>query len=68
MPLVQDGRLLRKNLRRQAISRDELWSELHAAGVSDLSQVKAAYVEGTGEISVIRTDGEQQKERQRQPV
>ncbi len=69
LALIRDGRLLRENLRREAITWDELWTELHAAGISELCQVKAAFIEGTGEISVIRTDGkEPAKKMKRGPV
>ncbi len=52
--LVKDGRLLRRNLRRELISEDELLSQLRLQGCDDLAAVKAAYMEGDGRISVVR--------------
>jgi uncharacterized membrane protein YcaP (DUF421 family) len=52
--LVRDGQMLRKNMRLELITKEELMSQLREQGVSDLSQVKAAYMEGDGHISVIQ--------------
>lgn len=54
LPLVQDGQLLVSNMRRELITRGELMSQLREQGVADLSQVKRAYIEGDGRISVVR--------------
>jgi uncharacterized membrane protein YcaP (DUF421 family) len=56
LPLVRDGRILRRNLAKELMTEDELKSQLRQRGVSDLSQVVAAYMEGDGHISVIRRD------------
>ena len=58
LPLVRDGRLLRRNMRRELITEDELMSQLRLQGVSDASQVAFAAMEGDGQISVIRRDGD----------
>jgi uncharacterized membrane protein YcaP (DUF421 family) len=56
--LVKDGSKLRHNMRRELITDDELMSQLREQGVDDLSQVKAVYMEGDGQFSVITTGGE----------
>jgi uncharacterized membrane protein YcaP (DUF421 family) len=53
--LIRDGVLNPKNLRRELITRDELMTQLREEGVEDLRQVKGAYLEPTGDISVIKT-------------
>jgi uncharacterized membrane protein YcaP (DUF421 family) len=53
LPLVKDGRLLRRNMRRELITEEELWSHLHQQGIAELAQVQAAYMEGDGQISII---------------
>lgn len=58
LPLVRDGRLLAANLRREWISREELWSQLRAHGVEHLAEVKAAYIEADGSITVMRRTGD----------
>jgi uncharacterized membrane protein YcaP (DUF421 family) len=53
LELVREGQLLRRNLRREMITPDELITEVHRHGVADLAGVKAAYMEPDGQISVI---------------
>jgi uncharacterized membrane protein YcaP (DUF421 family) len=56
-PLVRDGRLIRPNLAEELMTEDELMTQLRLQGVERLEDVKAVYVEGNGQISVIKTDG-----------
>lgn len=55
--LVQDGRLLRKNLQQELITEEELMSQLRLQGVDQLADVKEALIEGDGRISVVRREG-----------
>ena len=57
LPLVQNGKLLRRHLRREMISVEELMAVLRQHGIEKLEQVKSAIMEGDGEISVIRDEG-----------
>ena len=52
LPLVKDGRLLRRNMRRELITEEELWSHLRQQGIAEFAQVQAAYMEGDGQISI----------------
>ncbi len=52
--LVKNGRLLPHNMRQELITEDELLSQLHHAGLKELSQVREAYIEGDGTITFIR--------------
>jgi uncharacterized membrane protein YcaP (DUF421 family) len=54
--LVKNGRLLRKHMRQQFITTDELWAQLRLQGVKDLAEVKSAFIEPDGEISVLKAD------------
>lgn len=54
LPLVRDGRMLKRNMREESISEDELMSQLRQSGVDDLSKIKVAHMEGDGRISVIK--------------
>ena len=56
--LVRDGRLDRRNMRRQFISLDELMAKVRQEGLEDLSRVKRMYLESDGEISLIRQPGQ----------
>lgn len=61
--VVRGGRLLRRNMRRQQMTEDEVMSQLRQHGFSDLSQVTAAYVEGDGHISVLGRGGRNEQPR-----
>ena len=51
--LVENGQLLRRNMRSEMVTEDELMSVLRKQGISDLSGVRSACLEADGEISVI---------------
>jgi uncharacterized membrane protein YcaP (DUF421 family) len=56
--LVRDGTLVRRNLRREAITEAELMSELRLQGIESLSLVRRAYIEADGNISVLKAGGQ----------
>ena len=53
-PLVRNGKLLRRNLQKEMITREELMSQLREQGVKELEEVQLACLEGDGRISVIK--------------
>lgn len=53
LALVENGKILRKHLREVLISIDELMSQLREPGVDEVKDVKRAYMEGDGRVSVI---------------
>jgi uncharacterized membrane protein YcaP (DUF421 family) len=52
--LVQDGRLLHKELRRSGLTQDDLYGLLRQHGIVDLNQVQYVIFEQRGKISVIQ--------------
>lgn len=69
--LVSNGRMIKRNMNRENMSEDDLMSQLRQHGIEDLRQVRKAYAEGDGHISVIRRDGmgeDPQPTRRRSPV
>jgi uncharacterized membrane protein YcaP (DUF421 family) len=52
--LVQNGRMNRWNMRMELMTEEELMTELRQHGIEKLAEVKAAYMEANGEVSVIR--------------
>lgn len=52
--LVHDGQLQRRGMRREYLTPEELMSELRLQGVENVAQVKRAYMEPSGDISVIK--------------
>jgi uncharacterized membrane protein YcaP (DUF421 family) len=63
--LVRDGRLLRKNMRKELITEDELMSQLRLQGLDDPSKVKEAYMESDGQLSVVQKKERQQPKKER---
>jgi uncharacterized membrane protein YcaP (DUF421 family) len=55
-PLIQDGRVLRRALQQELMTEEELMTQLRLNGVEDITEVKAAYLEGNGSISVIKLE------------
>lgn len=56
MVLVRKGRMLRSNMQREMVTRNELKAALRAHGIDDLSKVKLAIMEPNGDISVIQQE------------
>jgi len=52
--LVRNGRLVVSGLRREHITRGELLEQLRLKGIDRIACVKRAYIESTGEFSVIQ--------------
>lgn len=52
--LVRNGVLMRRNMRREFLTEEELMSQLRQQGVSDVTEVKEAFMEGDGNISVLQ--------------
>lgn len=56
--LVRDGVMQRRGMRHEYITTDELMAELRLHGVDDVRQVRRAYMEADGKISVLLHRGE----------
>lgn len=66
LPLIRDGKMLFRNMKRELISADELRSQARQQGIADIADVKAASLESNGEISFIqRTKPEEPTGRRR---
>jgi uncharacterized membrane protein YcaP (DUF421 family) len=59
--LIENGRMVRKNMDREMITEDELMGQLREQGIEDITQVKKCCLESNGEFSIIRNDGERKK-------
>ena len=55
--LVRDGRILRKNLRREMISEEDLMTQLRRQDVDNIAHVREAILEADGSISVVKLEG-----------
>jgi uncharacterized membrane protein YcaP (DUF421 family) len=56
LKLIENGRLLRQNMRRELVTLDELMAQLRENGLEDCADVKAAYMEANGCISIIKAE------------
>ena len=56
LAVVRNGRFLRRNMRAEYLTTDELMSQLRQQDIQDVGEVKLAYVEPDGGISVVRFD------------
>jgi uncharacterized membrane protein YcaP (DUF421 family) len=55
LPLIRHGQVLKHNMARQFLTMDELMAKLREHGISRISDVRHAFLESDGKISVITT-------------
>lgn len=55
--LIDRGRLVRRNMRQELVTEEELMAVLRKEGVDDIASVRSACLEADGEISVIVETG-----------
>ncbi|MCP2045327.1 DUF421 domain-containing protein [Pontibacter sp. HSC-36F09] len=56
--VVKDGKLLRRNMRREFLTEEELMEHLRREGIENVKDVKSAHVEADGHISFISKNGD----------
>lgn len=67
--LVRHGRIDEQVMHLERIRPDEIFSEMHKAGIERLPQVKWGFLEPDGKMSFVRADdGETQKPEEQAPV
>ena len=54
--LVENGKMLHRNMRAELITKEELMAQLREVGVDDIAQVKLACMEADGRISIIKME------------
>jgi uncharacterized membrane protein YcaP (DUF421 family) len=54
LQLIRDGHMLEGNMRREMLTKDELLSKLREQGIEQPGEVRWAYMESDGKISVRR--------------
>lgn len=54
--LVRDGEAIRKNLRSELITMEDLKEQMREQGIGDLSEVKKAFLESDGHMSFVKLD------------
>jgi uncharacterized membrane protein YcaP (DUF421 family) len=61
--LIRNGRMIRRNMRQEMISAEEIKAQLRQHGVEQIADVKIAYIESDGAVSVVRRTPEIQSGR-----
>ena len=59
LPLVRNGKMLRRNMRQELITEEQLMGQLREQGVSSLAMVKEVFIESDGQISVVQREQKQ---------
>jgi uncharacterized membrane protein YcaP (DUF421 family) len=69
LPLIKNGQMLRKNMRQEMITEEELLSQLRQQGIDDTASVEKCYLEGDGQISVVsgKKEGQGQGKKKKRP-
>jgi len=52
--LIENGKMNRRNMRAELVTKEELLAQLREKGIDDLTEVKKACMESDGMISVIK--------------
>lgn len=58
LQIIKDGQTIPRNMRKEMLTADELISSLRLNGVDDIAQVRGAWVEGDGRLSVVKFEGD----------
>lgn len=53
LPLINNGRMLKENMRKELMTVDELMSQLREQGIDSVNKVKTACLESDGKLSVV---------------
>ncbi|HYH10780.1 MAG TPA: YetF domain-containing protein [Thermomicrobiales bacterium] len=56
LPVIKDGKMILHNMRKEFLTKDEPMAQLREEGIEDVSKIKAAHIEGDGNVSVITYD------------
>ena len=63
VPLFRNQRMDRRNMRREFVTEAQLMSMLREHGVENFRDVKAVFLEGSGHVSVIPAEDQEDKNR-----
>ena len=62
LPLIEDGKIVERNMRRQLITEDELMSQLRLHGLDSPRRVRKGFLEGDGSFTFLLKGGVPLKE------
>ncbi len=56
LQVIEDGKFLRRNMRKEMITVEELESQMRQSGIETVEEVKTAYLESDGHFSFIKKE------------
>jgi len=56
-PLIEDGHVVQRSMDQELMTMAELMSQLRLGGAERVEDVRAAFIEGNGQVSVLKGDG-----------
>ena len=68
LPLVRQGQLIRRNMRKEMITTDELRGEARHQGIGNLKEIREAHLEANGEISFVKRKGQSHRKPRKKAV
>lgn len=63
LKLIKDGIILRRNLKKEMITEDELMSQLRQQGVENIADVEECFLESNGHFSLIKKGDDARKQK-----
>ncbi len=66
LEVVKDGVMLRRNMRKEMITTEELESQMRQNGIEDISDIKTAYLESDGHFSFIKKESKEEESNSKQ--
>ena len=64
LEIIKDGKLLRRNMKKEMLTEDEVLSQMRQNGIEEVSEIKIAYLESDGHFSFIKKDSEEEENQQ----
>ena len=65
--LVRDGKFIERNLRRERVTPEEVFSEMHLSGVEHIEDVRWAILESEGKIAIVPAAAESSRHKKKTP-
>lgn len=65
LKVIENGKLLRRNMKKEMLTDDEVLSQMRQNGIEDVSEIKIAYLESDGHFSFIKKDSEEEENQQK---
>jgi uncharacterized membrane protein YcaP (DUF421 family) len=66
--VIENGKLLRRNMRKEFITEEEVESQMRQNGIEDVSEVKTACLESDGYFSFIKKDDADEQSNSKQKI